>query len=139
MGESGLFLFCESALPEIGLGSLTHRRKRVRDRKQRRFVVGTLLAWAPFALLSCWANGTSRTVSNLLARTDRWLLVCGIVLGMIAEATAIPLLLGAFARRKWARGAFSVISLCCAVFMIFGFFVLLILVWIGSSQFQPRG
>lgn len=67
------------------------------------------------------------------------MLVSGIVLGMLAEATAIPLLLGAFARRKWMRGVFASISLCGAVFLMFGFFVLLIVVWVGIGQFQPRG
>ena len=101
-------------------------------------MVGTLLVWAPFALLTCSVD-PAHSLSNLLARTDRWVLVSGIVLAMIAEAAAIPLLLGAFARRKWMRGTFAALSLCAAVFMIFGFFVLLIVVWVGIAQFQPRG
>ena len=100
--------------------------------------MGTLLAWAPFALLTCSAN-PSRSLSSLLARTDRWILVSALVLGMVAEATAIPLLLGAFARRKWMRGLFAALSLCGAVFLIFGLFVLLIVVWVGIGQLQPRG
>lgn len=96
------------------------------------------MAWAPFALLTC-SFRPSHSLSSLLARTDRWMLVSAIILGMVVEATAIPLLLGAFARRKWMRGVFAAFSLCGAVFMIFGFFVLLIVVWVGIAQFQPRG
>ncbi len=94
--------------------------------------------WAPFALLTCSVD-PAHSFSNRLARTDRWVLVSGIVLAMLAEAAAIPLLLGAFARRKWMRGVFAALSLCCAVFLIFGFFVLLMMLWVGIGQFQPRG
>lgn len=109
----------------------------MRERKQRKFIVGTVLAWLPLALLSCVK--TSGYVFFLLEQMDGRLVVLAIVLGLAAEATAIPLLLGAFARGKWLRGAFSAFSVCCAVFMIFGFFVLLAMMWIGVSQFQPRG
>jgi len=110
---------------------------RVRDRKQRRFIVGTVLAWLPFSLLTCVKS--SGSLFTLVERTSGWLVVLAVVLGIAAEATAIPLLLGAFARGKWVRGAFSAFSVCCAVFMIFGFFILLVVMWVGVSQFQPRG
>jgi hypothetical protein len=109
---------------------------RVRDRRQHRFVIGTVLAWMPFSLLICLKS--SGSFFTLVERTNGWLVVLAVVLGIAAEATAIPFLLGAFARGKWLRGAFSVVSLCCAVFMIFGFFVLLVVMWVGVSQFQPR-
>ena len=110
---------------------------KVRDRRQRRFILGTVLAWLPLALLTCVK--TSASLFALVERTGGWLVVLAVVLGIAAEAMAIPLLLGAFARGKWLRGVFSILSLCCAVFMIFGFFVLLVVMWVGVSQFQPRG
>ena len=109
----------------------------MRDRKQRRFILGTVLAWMPLSLLTCLKTGQSLFAG--LERTNGWLVVLAVVLGMASEATAIPLLLGGFARGKWLRGAFSVFSLCCAVFMIFGLFVLLVVMWVGVGQFQPRG
>jgi len=109
-------------------------------RKRRSFLVGTILAWLPFIVLAFMVNPTAHPdIAGFMARASKWLLIPVIVLGIAAEATAIPLLLGAFTRGRWARGVVSTLSLCCAAFMTLLFVVLLVVAWLGISQFQPRG
>jgi hypothetical protein len=106
-------------------------------RKQRRFLVGAVLAWVPFAVLTSVVKGaTEPHLAGIVAWGGKSLLLSAIVLGMAAEAASIPLLLGGFARGKWARGVFSVLSLCCAAFMSLLFMVLLVVVWLGISQLR---
>jgi hypothetical protein len=109
-------------------------------RKQQRFIFGALLAWAPFAVLACVVNGISEPhLANLVAQGGNWLLTSAILTGIVVEVFAIPMLLGSFARGAWTRGVFSALSLCCATFMTLLFVVLLVVVWLGLSQFHPRG
>jgi hypothetical protein len=112
----------------------------MKSRKQRSFLLGTIFAWVPFIVLAVLVNGVSHPdLASWMARPSKWWLIAGVLAGMAAEAIAIPLLLGAFARGQWTRGIVSTISLCCAAFMTLLFMVLLVVVWLGISQFQPRG
>jgi hypothetical protein len=96
------------------------------DTKRKRFLWGVCLAWTPF--LFCIPivigafNGIAREKATGFASVagglTEFFSTIGLVATLVFEAAAIILLLRTFSGTRPLRALFSVISICCSVFLL---------------------
>jgi hypothetical protein len=112
------------------------------DLKQKGFVWGTVLAWAPWVPMIIGLAFVFRGVSNSkatglgamagsLAEAYVWF---GLVSAVICEVSAMVLLFRTFSRGHAARTALSTLSICMSILMIPLLGLSLWLFWFASHQ-----
>jgi hypothetical protein len=110
--------------------------------KQKRFLWGVALAWAPWVPTMIGLASTFRGISNTKATglgavaggfTETYVLV-GLAATLICEVSAMALLFRAFSRGHGVRSAFSVLSICMSGLMILVFCLSLWLFWFESHH-----
>jgi len=113
------------------------------DLKQRRFLWGVALAWAPWLPMTIGLGYVFRGISNSKATglpvvaggfVEAYVMI-GLAATLICEVSALALLFRAFSRGHGARSAFSVLSICISGLMIFLFSLSVWLFWFES---HPR-
>jgi hypothetical protein len=115
----------------------------VDELKQKRFLWGVALAWAPWVptmigfanafrgILNTKATGLAAVAGGI---AETYVLV-GLAATLICEVSALTLLFRAFSRGHGVRGAFSVLSICMSALMIFIFCLSLrLLFWFNSHH-----
>jgi hypothetical protein len=114
----------------------------VDELKQKRFLWGVALAWAPWVPtmigLGSAFHGISNTKATGLAAVaggfaETYVLV-GLAATLICEVIAMVLLFRAFSRGHGVRSAFSVLSICMSGLMILVFCLSLWLFWFESHH-----
>jgi len=111
--------------------------------KQKRFLWGVALAWAPWIPtmigLSSAFRGTSNTKATGLGVAVGGLVEMYVMVGlaatMICEVSAMVLLFRAFSAGHGVRSAFSALSICMSGLMILLFCLSLWLFW-STSQLR---
>jgi hypothetical protein len=96
------------------------------DIKRKRFLWGVCLAWTPFLFFIPTVigafNGIAREKATGFAAVAGGLAeffsTFGLVATLVFEAAAIILLLRTFSGPRPLRALFSVISICCSVFVL---------------------
>lgn len=110
--------------------------------KQKRFLWGVALAWAPWVPTMIGLASAFRGISNTKATgltavaggfTETYVLV-GLAATLICEVSAMALLFRAFSRGHGVRSAFSVLSICMSGLMILVFCLSLWLFWFESHH-----
>ena len=112
------------------------------DLKQKRFLWGVALAWAPWvpAMIGFASafRGVSNTKATGLAAVAGGMAEMYALLGfagtLICEVSAIALLFRAFSRGHGVRSAFSVLSICMSGLMIMLFCLSMWLFWFGNHH-----
>jgi hypothetical protein len=114
----------------------------VDDLKQKRFLWGVALAWAPWVPTMIGLASAFRGISNTKATglaavaggfTETYVLV-GLAATLICEVSAMALLFRAFSRGHGVRRAFSLLSICMSGLMILVFCLSLWLFWFESHH-----
>ena len=112
------------------------------DLKQKRFLWGVALAWAPWVPMMIGLANAFRGISNTKATglaavaggmAEMYALL-GLAATLICEVSAIALLFRAFSRGHGVRSALSVLSICVSGLMIFIFCLSLWWFWFSSHQ-----
>jgi len=111
------------------------------DIKRKRFLWGVCLAWTPFLFLIIGIfsafNGIAREKATGLAVVAGGLTelfsTFGLAAILVLEVAAIILLLRATSGARPLRTFFSVISICCSVFMLT---ILVLFLWLFVFQFH---
>lgn len=112
------------------------------ERKQKRFLWGVALAWAPWIPMMISLGYLFRGVSNSKATglaavaggfAEMYVLV-GLAATLICEVSAMALLFRAFSQGHGIRSAFSVLSICMSGLMILLFCLSLWLFWFASHH-----
>jgi hypothetical protein len=112
------------------------------DLKQKRFLWGAALAWAPsipmLISLGYFFIGISNSKATGLAAVaggfaEMYILV-GLAATIICEVSAMALLFRAFSRGHGVRSAFSVLSICVSSLMILLFCLSVWLLWFQRHQ-----
>ena len=96
------------------------------DTKRKRFLWGVCLAWTPFLFfiptVTSAFNGIAREKATGLAVVAGGLAeffsTFGLAATLVFEAAAIILLLRTFSGTRPLRALFSLISICCSVFVL---------------------
>jgi hypothetical protein len=110
--------------------------------KQKRFLWGIALAWAPWVPTMVGLASAFRGISNTKATglaavaggfTETYVLV-GLAATLICEVSAMALLFRAFSRGHGVRSAFSLLSICMSGLMILVFCLSLWLFWFESHH-----
>ena len=110
--------------------------------KQKRFLWGIALAWAPWVPTMVGLASAFRGISNTKATglaavaggfTETYVLV-GLAATLFCEVSAMALLFRAFSRGHGVRSAFSVLSICMSGLMILVFCLSLWLFWFESHH-----
>lgn|SRR3979411_1688290 len=110
--------------------------------KQKRFLWGIALAWAPWVPTMIGLASAFRGISNTKATglaavaggfTETYVLV-GLAATLICEVSAMALLFRAFSRGHGVRSAFSLLSICMSGLMILVFCLSLWLFWFESHH-----
>jgi hypothetical protein len=114
----------------------------VDDLKQKRFLWGVALAWAPWVPTMIGFANAFRGISNTKATglaavaggiAEMYALL-GLAATLICEVSAMVLLFRAFSRGHGVRSAFSVLSICMSGLMILVFCLSLWLFWFESHH-----
>ena len=112
------------------------------DAKQKRFVWGVALAWAPWipmmiglgiafrGISGSKATGISAVAGGLV---EVYLLI-GLAATVMCEVSALVLFFRAFSRGHGVRSAFSVLSICVSGLMILLFGLSLSLLWFENHH-----
>ncbi len=112
------------------------------DLKQKRFLWGVALAWAPWVPTMIGFANAFRGISNTKATglaavaggiAEMYALL-GLAATLICEVSAMVLLFRAFSRGHGVRSAFSVFSICMSGLMILVFCLSLWLFWFESHH-----
>jgi len=98
----------------------------VDDLKKKRFLWGLVLAWTPWIPTLIGLGGVLRGIWEQKATgigavaggMTELFVVWGIGAMLIAQVTAIVLLLRAFSPGHWLRSLFSVVSICLSAVML---------------------
>ncbi len=110
--------------------------------KQKRFLWGVALAWAPWVPTMIGLGSAFRGISNTKATglaavaggfAETYVLV-GLAATLICEVSAMALLFRAFSRGHGVRSALSVLSICMSGLMILVFCLSLWLFWFESHH-----
>ena len=110
--------------------------------KQKRFLWGVALAWAPWVPTMIGLASAFRGISNTKATglaavaggfVETYVMV-GLAATVICEVSAIALLFRAFSRGHAVRSAFSIVSICMSGLMIVLFCSSLWLFWFESQH-----
>jgi hypothetical protein len=110
--------------------------------KQRRFLWGVALAWAPWVPMMIGIGYLFRGISNSKATgiaavaggfAEAYVLA-GLAATLICEVSAMALLFRAFSQGHGVRSAFSVLSICVSTLMILLFCLSVWLFWFASHQ-----
>jgi hypothetical protein len=105
--------------------------------KRRRFGWGLLLVWGPFVLVVLPSiinafHGISEQravgIGAIAGAMAEEYATFGLLVSLVLQVSAIILLLRTFSKEHFARGLFSIISICCSGLMLFlsGLFVWMI-------------
>jgi len=114
----------------------------VDELKQKRFLWGVALAWAPWVPTMIGLGSAFRGISNTKATglaavaggfAETYVLV-GLAATLICEVSAMALLFRAFSRGHGVRSALSVLSICMSGLMILVFCLSLWLFWFESHH-----
>jgi hypothetical protein len=114
----------------------------VDELKQKRFLWGVALAWAPWVPTMIGFANAFRAISNTKATglaavaggiAEMYALL-GLAATLICEVSAMVLLFRAFSRGHGVRSAFSVLSICMSGLMILVFCLSLWLFWFESHH-----
>jgi hypothetical protein len=112
------------------------------DLRQKRFVWGTVLAWAPWLPMMIGLGSVFRGMSNSKAtglaalaggfvETYAWV---GLASTVICEMAALVLLFRTFSRGDGVRSAISALSICMSALMILLLCFSLWLFWFASHH-----
>jgi len=113
----------------------------VDELKKKRFLWGVVLAWAPWIPILVGLGHTLLGISRQKATgigavaggLAELFVVWGISAILIAQVTAIVLLLRALSREHWMRSLFSALSICLS-----GLMLLLVGLFLWLSWFQKH-
>jgi len=110
--------------------------------KQKRFLWGAVLAWAPWVPMMIGLGSAFRGISNSKATglgaiaggfAEGYVMV-GLAATLICEVGAMILLFRAFSRGHGVRSAFAMVSICVSSLMIILFCLSIWLLWLQSHQ-----
>ena len=110
--------------------------------RQKRFLWGVALAWAPWVPMMIGLSYLFRAIWNSKATglavvaggfAEGYVLV-GMAATLICEVSAIGLLFRAFSRGHGVRSAFAVLSVCVSGLMILFFCLSLWVLWLQSHH-----
>ena len=112
------------------------------ERKQKRFLWGVALAWAPWiptmiGLSSAFRGASNTKATGLAAMAGGFVemyVMLGLAATMICEVSAMVLLFRAFSPGHGVRSAFSALSICVSGSMILLFCLSLWLLWFESHH-----
>jgi hypothetical protein len=96
------------------------------DAKGRRFKWGLLLAWSPLVLvpgvIEAFRGVSEQKAVGMGAIAGAMAgeyATFGVIVSVVFQVSAIVLLFRTFSKEHFARGLFSVVSICCSGLMLF--------------------